>query len=92
MVNTSCMYNPPKNQNCGKSCPDIWIYRTNFKGVVYGSRAKCAGFTIVYNLETMMKIVEFVDQRVSYVTAVCTEKTGGVSAGKDCVYAKRDIC
>ena len=58
MVNTSCMYNPPKNQNCGQSCPDIWIYLTNFKGDVHGSRAKCAGFTIVYNLETMMKIVE----------------------------------
>ena len=89
------MYNPPKNQNCGQSCPDIWIYRTNFKGVVHGSRAKCAGFTIVYNLETMMKIVEFFNQRVSYATAVCAEKTGGgggVSGGKNCVSAKKDIC
>jgi hypothetical protein len=39
-----------------------------------------------------MKIVEFVNQRVAYVTVVCAEKTGGVSGGKNCVYAKRDIC
>ena len=46
-------------------------------GVARGSRAKCAGFTAVYTLETMMKIVEFVNQQVMYTSLGCVENAGG---------------
>ena len=58
----------------GKSTQQFRIYDTGFQGVAFPCWAKCAGVMTVYTLETMMKIVDALNQNASSATIDCVDK------------------
>ena len=60
----------------GKSTQQFRIYDTGFQGVAFARWAKRAGFMTVYTLETMMKIVDAVNQQVTSAVIGCVDKAG----------------